>query len=173
MEDPYSLRKKLMEIFPRLIEAIKTFSTVSSYNLIKDDLLNIVIEMLADKSESEILILTAENFVMIAKSLNSEDIANVILATVIGFAINNESDESTKIESRTLAAKLYGDLAPVLGKDLCESYVIPQLSSLADDKNFKVRKATVLSLINISEVLSYVTLKNKLLPIYIKYIFNL
>ncbi len=167
MEDPYNLKKKLMEIYPKLIEAVKTFSTVNSYNLIKDDLLKIVINMLADKSESDLLKMTADNFVIIAKSLNVDDVANIILATVIGFAVNTEQDISLRIESRSLAAKLFGDLASILGKDLCESYVVPQFTFLADDKNFKVRKAVVLSFINLAEVLSYTTLTNKLIPIYV------
>ncbi len=167
MEDPYILRKKLMEIFPKVVEAVKTFSTVESYNLIKDDLLKVIINMLTDKTESELLRLTADNFVLIAKSLNVDDVANIILATVIGFAVTVEEDISSRIESKTLAAKLFGDLASILGKDLCESYVVPQLIFLAEDNNFKVRKAVVLSLINLAEVLSYITITTKLIPIYV------
>jgi hypothetical protein len=158
-----------MEVFPKLIEAIKTFSTVSSYNLIKVDLFKIVTEILEDKSEEDLLQLTSENFVLIAKSFNGEDVANLILATVIGYAINVESNESSTIENKALAGRLYGDLASILGRDLCESYVVPQLNCLVDDKNFKVRKSLVLSLINITQVLSLATITTKILPIYTRY----
>ena len=155
-----------MEVFPKLIETIKTFSTVSSYNLIKDDLFKIVTEILEDKSEEDLLQLTSENFVLIAKSFNGEDVANLILATVIGYAINVESNDSSNIENKALAGRLYGDLASILGRDLCESYVVPQLICLVDDKNFKVRKSLVLSLINITQVLSLTSITTKILPIY-------
>lgn len=68
--------------------------------------------------------------------------------------------------SRILAAKLFNTLAPIIGRDLCEFYIVPQISSFANDPNVKVRNAITNNLINMCNSISQTAFKNKLIPAY-------
>jgi len=81
---------------------------------------------------------------------------------------HDDSDEN----SRILATKLFDKLAPIIGQELCELYVIPQIDSFADDPNSKVRKAVANNFYNLCTIVSNISFKNKLLPIFQKYIIN-
>jgi len=77
---------------------------------------------------------------------------------------HDDSDE----ESRVLAAKLFNSLAPIIGRELCELYVVPQIASFADDPNSKVRKAVATNFMNMCTSISENAFKAKLLPVYTK-----
>ena len=77
---------------------------------------------------------------------------------------HDDSDE----DSRILATKLFNNLAPIIGQELCELYVIPQIDSFADDPNSKVRKAVACHFYNLCTIVTIISFKNKLLPIFQK-----
>jgi serine/threonine-protein phosphatase 4 regulatory subunit 1 len=47
------------------------------------------------------------------------------------------------------AAELLKHVGRVLGQDLCQQFIIPEIVSLAEDPVFRVRKATALNFHNI------------------------
>ena len=69
---------------------------------------------------------------------------------------------------RINATKLFNNLAKILGRDLLEQYVVPQVASFADDHECKVRKSVAENLINICEGISPECFKKKMLPLYEK-----
>jgi HEAT repeat protein len=71
-------------------------------------------------------------------------------------------------ESRILAIKLFNALGPIIGQELCELYVVPQIASFADENNSKVRRAVASNFLNMCESVSENSFKTKLLPVYQK-----
>lgn len=63
-------------------------------------------------------------------------------------------------------------MAPIIGRELCELYVVPQIASFASDSYYKVRKAVAYNFINMCQAVSETCFKNKLIPVYQKYSIN-
>ena len=66
------------------------------------------------------------------------------------------------------ACELLNLLAESLGKDLCTQFVIPEVVSLAEDPNFRVRKATALNFQNICKVGGEHELFERLMPAFVR-----
>lgn len=77
---------------------------------------------------------------------------------------HDDSDE----DARVLATKLFNMLAPIIGRELCELYAVPQIASFADDPHSKVRKAVAGNFLNMCMSISDVSFKSKLLPVFQK-----
>eukprot|EP00953_Heterococcus_sp_UTEX-ZZ885_P031738 16618-Heterococcus_DN1.PRE.1 len=69
---------------------------------------------------------------------------------------------------RMTAAAVLNDLAQVLGPDLCQQFVTPDMVSLSEDPVFRVRKATALNLHHICRVAGEQDSRDRLLPAYIR-----
>ncbi len=76
----------------------------------------------------------------------------------------NEEEE----ESRVVAAKLFNSLAPNIGRELCEIYVVPTIASFAEDTNSKVRKAVASTFLEMCKSISAETFRRKIIPVYEK-----
>jgi serine/threonine-protein phosphatase 4 regulatory subunit 1 len=66
------------------------------------------------------------------------------------------------------ACELLNHLAEQLGQELCQQFVIPEMVSLAEDPNFRVRKATALNLQNVCKVGGEQELFNRLMPAFVR-----
>lgn len=67
-----------------------------------------------------------------------------------------------------VASELLNLLSGVLGTDLCQQFVIPEIVSLAEDPVFRVRKAAALSFHNICKVGGEHELFERLMPAYVR-----
>ena len=67
-----------------------------------------------------------------------------------------------------VASELLNLLAGILGTDLCQQFVIPEIVSLAEDPVFRVRKAAALSFHNICKVGGEHELFERLMPAYVR-----
>ena len=65
--------------------------------------------------------------------------------TIVIIMAHDDGDEN----NRVLSVKLFNELALIIGQELCELYVVPQVASFADDQSCLVRKAVAMNLINI------------------------
>eukprot|EP00953_Heterococcus_sp_UTEX-ZZ885_P034660 17929-Heterococcus_DN1.PRE.1 len=72
------------------------------------------------------------------------------------------------VQQRMTAAAVLNDLAQVLGPDLCQQFVTPDMVSLSEDPVFRVRKATALNLHHICRVAGEQDSRDRLLPAYIR-----
>jgi serine/threonine-protein phosphatase 4 regulatory subunit 1 len=165
LDDSCTMKINLMKIFPDFISYITTQK--GGYNVLKNNLLNLISELLTDRSDEELKNLVYSNFIRIANCLNVDDLGNLILTKLLQLA-NDDSEETTKIENRILAARLFSDLGLKLGKEYCELYIVPQIASLADDPSFRVRKEVVTAFPNVCSVIGQAVYFNKMLPIYQK-----
>ena len=81
----------------------------------------------------------SEALLAVAALIHPEHVGDTVLRAVLCLAHDNEIEES-----RVVATQVLGSLAPVLGAELCQQYVLPELICLADDPAFRVRKAAAL-----------------------------
>ncbi len=77
---------------------------------------------------------------------------------------NDDVDE----ESRIIASKLFNNLVSIVGHELCEFYIIPQVASFAHDTNSKVRKAVASGFHLLSTNVNRNMFKAKLIPVFQK-----
>lgn len=140
------------------------------YKLVRDQITPILSEILSDKRNQRVIDLCSEALVEITKYIRDEEKGFHILTIVIGnikltlVMAHDDGDE----DSRVLAAKLFNYLAPIIGRELCELYVVPQIASFADDPHSKVRKAVAANFLNMCQSVSESSFKTKLLPVYQK-----
>lgn len=106
------------------------------------DLNNPIIDQLKDQIKPAIL----EQLKIITNMLTEED-KNETIVPIILENLHDDSDE----EKRILGLELLNSLAPTLGKEICHNFLIHEMVSLQDDHIYRVRKATVLNMVNISK----------------------
>jgi len=78
--------------------------------------------------------------------------------------IRDDSDE----EKRILGLELLNALCPHLGRDISQNYLIYELISMQDDNIYRVRKATVLNLVNMCKTVQVEMFQGALFPVYKK-----
>lgn len=95
------------------------------------------------------------------KHLNEADRGNVVLATVIFLANDDESEQS-----RVQGVELLGELAEVVGKDYCEQFAGMTLIALAQDTQFSVRRAVAGVYHQMAKVVSQQFFMNRLFNVF-------
>jgi hypothetical protein len=95
--------------------------------------------------------------------MKEDDKGGSVLTIVIQMA--QEDQDEVKKEK---AMRLLGNLAPLVGSELIQCYIIPQVSSYVHDNSYKVRKEVASQLINICEKIPQDLFKKKMLPVYKK-----
>ena len=76
-----------------------------------------------------------------------EDYTDILLPVLLELLKDDTSDER-----RILGLELLDILAPVLGQEICQNYLIFELVSLQDDPVYRVRKETCKRLMGVSQV---------------------
>jgi hypothetical protein len=153
----------------KFLQNLKTFlqylnkNGEEGYKIIRDQIIPILSEVFQDKKNQRVIELCCDALVEITKYIKEEEKGYHILTIVIIMA-HDDSDE----ESRVLAAKLFNQLALIIGRELCELYVVPQIASFADDPHSKVRKAVAGNFLNMCMSVSKTSFNTKLLPVYQK-----
>eukprot|EP01029_Cantina_marsupialis_P026263 TRINITY_DN7002_c0_g1_i1.p1 TRINITY_DN7002_c0_g1~~TRINITY_DN7002_c0_g1_i1.p1 ORF type:complete len:682 (-),score=218.34 TRINITY_DN7002_c0_g1_i1:80-2125(-) len=128
--------------------------------LMKSEVLPYICELFGD-SESDIRLHAGKAMVNMAKYLPLAELQQTVLYHTLQLC-HNQTDE----EMRISAVIQLNELAPLLGKDVCLQFVIPELKSLSNDQMFLVRKAVALSVDKIWVVLGEELALSKLLPIF-------
>jgi len=103
--------------------------------IIIDDILPCIQKMLLDNVE--VRQSASKSLVQIAEILPPEVVHEHVLRIVLHLA-HDEMDEH-----KITALPLVGNLAPVVGPQICSSYLASDLHALSQDNSFRVRKATV------------------------------
>ena len=103
----------------------------------------------------------SDALVELAALLRADDVGKTVLHAVLCLAHDNEVEEN-----RVVATQLLGSLAPVMGRELCCQFVLPEIVSLADDPAFRVRKAAALRIGALCVVVGEELTVARLLPVY-------
>jgi len=130
------IRQTLASQLGGLADYFKTSCPLEeAIRIIIDDILPCIQKMLLDNVE--VRQSASKSLVQIAEILPPESVHEHVLRIVLHLA-HDEMDEH-----KITALPLLGDLAPVVGPNICASYLASDLHALSQDNSFRVRKATV------------------------------
>jgi len=155
--------ERFLENFQKILVELNKFGPEGN-KLIKTQLIDVLENIYRVNIKSnKILDLCNIALVELTKYIEESERGQYILTIVIQMAHEEEHDNY-----RINATKLFNNLAKILGRDLLEQYVVPQVASFADDHECKVRKSVAENFINICEGISSECFKKKMLPVYEK-----
>ena len=149
--------------------------------LLKNNMLNIIQELYHQKNNEivteDMKKLLFKNFIKIAKAILPYDKEQYILNIIIGFG-NEDNFRNNMIktkdnnyknqqvdEHKILCIRYIRQLAEGLGKNNAERYLLPQLISFSCEKNDEIKKELLFTLANISEIISFDFISNKIYDI--------
>ena len=149
--------------------------------LLKNNMLNILQELFHQKNDQlvtdDMKKLLFKNFIKIAKAILPYDKEQYILNIIIGFgnednfrnnisqSKNNSYKNQQVDEHKILCIKYIRQLVEGFGKDNAERYLLPQLISFTCEKNEEIKKELLYTLPNISEIISFDFISNKIYDI--------
>lgn len=120
-------------------------------------------ERLDEQTKQDLQAEVIELLVRVCTLMTVEDRTERLLPLILD-CIRDDSDE----EKRILGLELVDKLAELLGKDHCQNFLMYEIISLQDDQIYRVRKETVIRMINISKVLGREIFLKFLFPVYKK-----
>ena len=149
--------------------------------ILKNNMMNIIQELYHQKNDQivtdEMKKLLFKNFVNIAKAILPYDKELYILNIIIGFgnednirnnmsrSKNNSMKNQQVDEHKILCIRYIRKLIEGFGKDNAERYLLPQLVSFTCEKNEEIKKELLFTLPNMSEILSFEIISNKIYDI--------
>jgi serine/threonine-protein phosphatase 4 regulatory subunit 1 len=156
------LIERFFGVFPKFVDEIVKFGE-KAYFILKDHMINLIRETLSNTKNSNILKSASDGLVYMTNFMKNDDKGGYVLTIVIQMAQEDEDEQR-----KETAMQLFGFLAPLVGSELIQCYIIPQVNSFVNDSSYKVRKEVATQLINISENIPPDLFKKKLLPVYQK-----
>ena len=154
--------ERFLNVFNAFIDEINKFGD-EGYVILRDKIIDILSIIFQNRKEDNILDLNSKALVYLTRFIKDEDRGPKVLTIVIMMA---HDDDNEKI--RVLSTKLFNNLALIIGQELLELYVVPQVASFADDQACNVRKAVTGNFLNICKGVSKNCFINRLLPVYQK-----
>ena len=149
--------------------------------LLKNNMMNILQELFHQKNDQlvtdDMKKLLFKNFIKIAKAILPYDKEQYILNIIIGFgnednfrnnisqSKNNSFKNQQVDEHKILCIKYIRQLVEGFGKENAERYLLPQLISFTCEKNVDIKKELLYTLPNISEIISFDFISNKIYDI--------
>ena len=154
--------ERFLNVFNNVVNEINKFGD-EGYIILRDKIIDVLSIIFQNRKEENILDLNSKALVYLTRFIKDEDRGPKILTIVIMMA---HDDDNEKI--RVLSTKLFNNLALIIGQELLELYVVPQVASFADDQACNVRKAVTGNFLNICKGVSKNCFINRLLPVYQK-----
>jgi len=118
-------------------------------------------ELIIDKSV-EVGQSAIEALNKISQHIKAEHVDPQLLSVIVNLA----HDERVE-EYRIAAAKLFNELAPVFGRELCTNIVVQEIISLSEDPSLLVRKTVAQNLGNICYEIGVEETDSKLIPVFL------
>ena len=94
------------------------------------------------------------------RNVVNEDEKEFVMKLTLGLA----HDDNDKL--RESAVKLLNELAPDMGQQLCECFIVSEIRSLGMDENSAVRIAVVQNLLNVSKNVALDCFSSAIFPLY-------
>ena len=156
------LIERFFSVYPKFVDEIIKFGE-KAYFILKDHMVNLIRDILSKTKNATILKLVSEGLVYMTQFMKEDDKGGKVLIIVIQMA--QEDDDEQRKER---AMNLFGSLAPYVGSELVQCYIIPQVISFVNDTSNKVRKEVASQLTNICDKIPQDLFKKKMLPVYKK-----
>lgn len=155
------MRGHLAEQLEGVARALTAFGD-AGYELMLEFILGSLRRLVVDM-QPEVRIAAGESLVKVAGMLRADDIGARLLTIVLHLAHNSEAEDM-----RMTGAVLLNEFATTLGPELCQQFVVPELTYLANDTVFRVRKATALNMDAVCRCIGPVETETKLLPSFLR-----
>jgi len=133
----------------------------TDHQIILQKILPIIDQILNNKKDLKMINMAIESLKQIVSLMTKEEIHSDLLPLLIGLS-SNESN----LNARKLSLRIFNENAKILGTELIEIYVIPQLESISEDTNEELRRCCISNMLNICENVSYNVLKSKMIRIF-------
>ena len=118
-------------------------------------------QILNNKKDKKMLDKAIDALKKVVALMTSEEIRGYLVPLILGLS-NNEKNLSAK----KLSFRLFNEFAKVLGTELIELYVIPQLESITENTSLELRRCCINNILNICENISYNVLKTKMIRVF-------
>jgi len=163
-DDPeFIVRNKVAPEIATMCQLCIAFGAGKGYDIVVTQLLPLLAKLAGDV-HADVRASGAKALAMISIMLKPEDLAVHLFTIVIELANAEGQDEAEDL--RMAAAELMELLAPHLGEELCEQFVVPTIQNLAEDESFRVRKAVAKHLSGIIQTCIPEVNDDRLLPIF-------
>ena len=156
------LNERFFNVFPKFVDEIVKFGE-KAYFILKEHMINLIRDILSTTKNGNILKIVSDGLVYMTNFMKEDDKGGSVLTIVIQMA-QEDDDEQRKERAMTL----FGSLASLVGSELIQCYIIPQVNSFVNDSSYKIRKEVATQLINICEKIPQDLFKKKMLPVYKK-----
>ena len=117
-------------------------------------------QILNSKKDKKMLDKAIEALKKVIALMTSEEIRAYLVPLILGLS-NNEKN----LTAKKLSFRLFNEFAKVLGTELIELYVIPQLESITENTSLELRRCCLNNVLNICENISYDVLKTKMIRV--------
>jgi serine/threonine-protein phosphatase 4 regulatory subunit 1 len=119
------------------------------------------VELLVDKNV-EVGAAALQTMKALANLMKDEHVDPHLVVVLLTLAHDERAEDY-----RMVAAQLFDELAPKLGKTILEKTILPEVKQLAGDSSFSVRRTVAFSLASIAEVLGPALAERDVLPVYL------
>ena len=133
----------------------------TDHQILLKKILPIIDQILNNKKDTKMINMALESLKQIISLMTKEEIHSDLIPLIIGLS-NNENN----LDAKKLSLRIFNENAKILGTELIELYVIPQLESISDDRNEDLRICCINNMLNICENVSYTVLKSKMIRIF-------
>ena len=118
-------------------------------------------QILNTKKDKKMVDKAIEALKKVIAIMTPEEIRGNLVPLIIGLS-NNENN----LTAKKLSFRLFNEFAKVLGTELIELYVIPQLESITENTSVELRRCCINNILNICENVSYNVLKEKMIRVF-------
>ena len=182
-DDEWVVRNKVAPEIATMCQLSIAFGAGKGYDLVVSQLLPLLAKLAGDV-HADVRASGARALAGISIMLKPDDLAVHLFTIVIELA-NAESnsgtgsgvfntmtemddaENDTAEDLRMAATELMELLAPHLGEELCEQFLVPTIQNLAEDDSFRVRKAVALHLSDIIRTCTCEVREDRLLPMFL------
>ena len=136
----------------------------TNHEIILNKIMPIFEQILNNKKDKKMLDKAIEGLKKLIALMKPEEIRDNLVPLIISLT-NNDNN----LTAKKLAFRLFNEFAKVIGSQLIELYVIPQIESILENSSIELRRTCINNILNIYENVSYNVLKTKMVRIFQKF----
>ena len=133
----------------------------SNHEIILTKIMPIFDQILNNKKDSKMIDKAIEAMNKIVTIMTPNEIRTNLVPFILRLCNNDHN-----ITAKKLSFRMFNEFAKVLGTELIELYVIPQLESITENTSEELRRCCINNFLNICENVSYNVLKTKMIRIF-------
>lgn len=156
--DTPDVKKALLNQFSPLIQLINEQFGHEGYQKTVEAIVPLLDQLLYDQKEE--IRDKAIEVVVALRNVVEQDVNDYIMQLTLRMAHDDHE------QYRVSALKMLNELSPDMGQLICESYIVPEIKSLAIDEQSIVRVTVARNLLNVSKNVSLDYFSQQIFPLY-------